>query len=119
MHADNQPVIEEVIRTQPVTQPVTQPILYTTDNSDNPNNPDTPVLSFSMNGMNINIGLKNYGSNKYNNNISLADLIINCIISRIENMLKFTVKLYTYVLEMGLPIIILLFIIKYIIVDIL
>jgi hypothetical protein len=47
----------------------------------------------------------------------LSDLIIKTFVSRIENMLKFTAKLYTYVLEMAPAIIVLLCIIKYILVD--
>jgi hypothetical protein len=47
----------------------------------------------------------------------LSDLIIKTIVSRIENMLKFTAKLYTYVLEMAPALIVLLCIIKYILVD--
>jgi hypothetical protein len=47
----------------------------------------------------------------------LSDLIIKTIVSRIENMLKFTSRLYTYVLEMAPAIIVLLCIIKYILVD--
>jgi len=47
----------------------------------------------------------------------LSDLIIKTIVSRIENMLKFTAQLYTYVLEMAPAIIVLVCIIKYILVD--
>jgi hypothetical protein len=47
----------------------------------------------------------------------LSDLIIKTIVSRIENMLKFTAKLYTYVLEMAPALIVLLCIIKYMLVD--
>jgi len=47
----------------------------------------------------------------------LSDLIIKTIVSRVENMLKFTAKLYTYVLEMAPALIVLLCIIKYMLVD--
>ena len=46
----------------------------------------------------------------YNN---LSDLIIKTIVSRVENMLKFTAQFYTYILEMAPAIIIFLIIIKY------
>ena len=49
--------------------------------------------------------------------ITLSDLLIKTILSRVENMLRFTAKFYTYILEMGPCIIIFLFIVRYILFD--
>lgn len=46
--------------------------------------------------------------------ITLSDLLIKTIVSRVENMLRFTAKFYTYILEMGPCIIIFLFIVRFI-----
>lgn len=49
--------------------------------------------------------------------ITLSDLLIKTIVSRVENMLRFTAKFYTYILEMGPCIIIFLFIVRFILFD--
>ena len=49
--------------------------------------------------------------------ITLSDLLIKSIVSRVENMLRFTSKFYTYILEMGPCIIIFLFIVRFILFD--
>ena len=49
--------------------------------------------------------------------ITLSDLLIKTIVSRVENMLRFTAKFYTYILEMGPCIIIFLFIVRHILFD--
>jgi hypothetical protein len=46
--------------------------------------------------------------------ITLSDLLIKSIVSRVENILRFTAKFYTYILEMGPCIIIFLFIVRHI-----
>jgi hypothetical protein len=49
--------------------------------------------------------------------ITLSDLLIKTILSRVENMLRFTAKFYTYIIEMGPCIIVFLFILRYILFD--
>ena len=46
--------------------------------------------------------------------ITLSDLLIKSIVSRVENILRFTSKFYTYILEMSPCIIIFLFIVRHI-----